>query len=168
MFIDDSNLIQSVDSSKGYKYLGMLFFPTNDLNEIILKNINRRMVNVSKYYAWLEVNEDTPIDIKLLVLDQCMFTALLYGIETWGDISKIEDKLQKIEINALRRILKVKTGTSIDLIYFELNRADVISRIKDAQFKFFKKLSSIKHDEAIVKHIIDMCADDDMIKFYSN
>ena len=168
MSIDESNLVHSVDSVKGYKYLGILFFPTSDINEIISKNINRRMVNVSKYYAWLEVNVETPVDIKLLVLDQCMFTALLYGVETWGDIYKIEDKLRKIEIDALRRVLKVKTGTSIDLIYFELNRADVISRIKDAQFKFYKKLSSIKYDEAVVKHIISMCADDDMIKYYND
>ena len=143
IFIDNSNLIHSVDYKKGHKYLGMLFFPTNDISEIVLQNINKRMANVSKYYAWLGLNDETPIYIKLLVLDQCMFTALLYGIETWGDISKIEKKLLKIEIDPLRGILKVKTGTSIDLIYFELNRADIISRIKDAQFKFFKKLSKI-------------------------
>ena len=77
---------------KGHKYLGMLFFPTNDINEIMLKNINKRMSNVAKYYAWLELNGETPIDIKLLVLDQCMFNSLLYGIEAWGDISKIEKK----------------------------------------------------------------------------
>ena len=104
MFIDNNDMIQSVDSTKGHKYLGMLFFPTNDLNDIILKNINQRMVSISKYYAWPVVNEVTPVDIKLLVLDQCMFTSLLYRIETWGDISIIENKILKIEIDALRRI----------------------------------------------------------------
>ena len=138
----------------------MLFFPTNDLNDIILKNINKRMVNVSKYYALLVVNEETPVDINSLVLDQCMFTSSLYGIETWGDISIIENNILKIEIDALRRILKVKTVTSIDLIYFELNRADIISRMRDAQFKFYKTLS-------VVKHVVDMCTGDDMIKYYN-
>ena len=47
-------------------------------------------------------------------------------------------------------ILKVKTGTSINF-YFELNRDDIISRTRDAQFKFYKKLSAITHDVAIVK-----------------
>ena len=151
-------MIQSVDSTTGHKYLGMLFFPTNDLNDIILKNINKRMVNVSKYYAWLVVNEETPVDIKLLVLDQCMFTSLLYGIEAWDDISIIENKILKIELDALRRILKVKTGTSIDLIYFELN-------MRDAQFKIHKKLSAITHDVAIVKNVVGMFTGDDMIKY---
>ena len=80
------------------------------------------MSNVARYYAWLEVNDDTPVDVKLLVLDQCMFTALLYSVEAWGDISFIEDRLLKTEVEVLRRILKVKTGTSTDLIYFELSR----------------------------------------------
>ena len=102
----------------------------------------------------------------VVLLNQC--TSLLYGIETLGDISIIENKILKIEINALRRILKVKTGTNIDLIYFELNRADIISRMRDAQFKFYKKLSAITHDAAIVKHVVDMCTGDDMIKYYNN
>ena len=70
----------------------MLFYPTNDLDTIILNNISIRKVNVAKYYAWLEINDNTPVDVKLLVLDQCMFTALLYGDEAWGDISIIEDE----------------------------------------------------------------------------
>ena len=166
--LDNNKMIQSVDVSTGYKYLGMLFFPTNDLKDIIMKNVNKRMCNVSKYYAWLEINKDTPVDTKLLVLDQCMFTALLYGAETWGDITFIENKILKIEIDLLRCILKVKTGTNSDLIYFELERADIISRMKDAQFKFINKLSTITHDEAVVKYIIEMCSNSDMIRYYNN
>ena len=93
-----------------------------------------------------------------------MFT----GIEAWGDISIIENKFLKNEIDALRRILKVTTGTTIDLIYFELNRANIISRMRDAQFKFYKKLSAITHDAATVKHVVDMCTGDDMIKYNNN
>ena len=40
--------------------------------------------------------------------------------------------------------------------------------MRDAQFKFYKKLSAITHDEAIVKHVVDMCTGDDMIKYYNN
>ena len=78
--------------------------------------------------AWLEINDNTPVDVKLLVLDQCMFTALLYGAEAWGDISIIEDEIRKIEIKALKSILKVKQSTSNDLIFFELGRAIVQSK----------------------------------------
>ena len=54
----------------------MLFFPTNDLNEIIMKHRNKRLVDVSKWYAWFG---NTPVDIKLQVLDQCMHAASLCG-----------------------------------------------------------------------------------------
>ena len=53
----------------------MLFYPTDDLDKIILNKLSKRKVYVAKYYAWVEINENTPVDIKLLVLDQCMFTA---------------------------------------------------------------------------------------------
>ena len=81
--LDDISFIFSVDPLTGYKYLGMLFFPTDDLDEIILRNLNKRMVHISKFYSWLSVNENTPIEVKLLVLDSCVFGALLYGIECW-------------------------------------------------------------------------------------
>ena len=115
------------------------------------------MVSISKYYAWLAVNENTPIDIKLMVLDQCLLTALLYGAESWGDFTCIKEKIRKIETDILRRILKVKKTTSTDLIYYELNRPDIVSKLKDAQFKFFKKITNLNHEDAIVKNILDMC-----------
>ena len=155
MFLDRNNMLCSIDTDKGHNYLGMLFYPTNDLDKIILNNLSKRKVNVAKYYVWLEFNENTPVDIKLLVLDQCMFTALLYGAKAQGNISIIEKEVCNIELNALKSILKVKQFTSTDLIYFELDRADNVSKVKDLQFKFFSKISKLKHDEAMVKHIID-------------
>ena len=35
------------------------------------------------------------------MLDQCMFTSMLYEIEAWCDISIIENKILKIEIDVL-------------------------------------------------------------------
>ena len=59
----------------------MKFLPNDDLKKILLANINSRIKHVAKYYAWLEINENTPIATKLLVLDNCFFTALLYGCQ---------------------------------------------------------------------------------------
>ena len=126
-------------------------------------------MHVSKFYAWLSVNENTPIDVKLLVLDSCVYNALLYGFECMGDISCIEGKkLRKIETKALKAILGVKKGTSNDLIYHELRRSSIIARIKDRQYNFYKKLSEIPTENAIVKLIIDQCKDSAMIKYYQS
>ena len=65
-------------------------------------------------------------------------------------------------------MLKVKSGTSNDLIYFELERPDIVSRVKDKQFHFCNKLSLENHGEAVVKFIIDMCINDKFINYYKS
>ena len=60
------------------------------------------------------------MEIKLLVLDNCLFNWLLYGMETWGD-------------------------------YNELKRADIISKFKDHQWKFYPRLLELNDEDALVK-----------------
>ena len=168
IMISDKIVIKSVRKTKGYLYLGMIFLPTNEIFEIILKNINDRKGNISKYYAWLEINESTPIEVKLLVFDICFFSSILYGIEAWGDVSCITDMLLLIERKALKRILKVKSGTSTDLVYHELRRPDIISKIKDMQYNFFQRVCAIQTEDAIVKSIMDICKHTKILKYYHN
>ena len=167
IYLKNNIKINSIKADAGHKYLGMLYYPTNNLKKIIEQNIIKRMSNICKYYAWLDVNENTPVDIKLMVLDQCLLTSLLYRAETWGDISFIEEDIRKIETAALRRILRIKKTTTTDLVYFELNRADIISRIKDSQFKFFNKVTHLHRDEAVVRSILAMCDNDEMVHYYT-
>ena len=168
LVLDEHTFIHSVDLWKGYRYLGLFFFSTNDIILIIERNFDKRMIHISKFYAWLSVNEDTPIDIKLLVLDSCMFQAILYGMECMGDISCIEKKLRNIEIKALKAILGIKKGTSNDLIFHELRRGTIIARIKDRQHNFYKKLSELSAENAIVKMIMEKCKDSEMIRYYES
>ena len=92
------------------------------------------MKNTAKFYGWLEVNESTPIETKLLVLDVCVFGAMLNASETWGNISCIEDSLLKTELQMLKRNLSIKKGTCNDLVYFELKRAPISLQIRDRQY----------------------------------
>ena len=145
----------------------MLFFPTKNINEILKRNLNKRMGNISKFYAWLDVNTDTPVEVKLMVLYNCMFSAILYGVETWGDISYIEDLLLSIELTALKAILKVKSGTTNDLVLHELRRCNIIARIKDRQYVFYKKILELPPGNAVVKETLEICKDSKMITYYS-
>ena len=97
-----------------------------------------------------------------------MFSSLLYGSEAWGDFSCMYDKLRKIEKKVLKTILKVKSGTTNDLVYHELRRGDIVSRIKDRQHKFYKKLKELPRDEAIVSKPFDLCKDLSIVKYYEN
>ena len=79
--IDDNITIHPAKNGK-YIYLGMLIVPINDITEIIVANLKHRSYLVQKYFDWIEINENTPIKIKLKILDSCMLSAYLYGVET--------------------------------------------------------------------------------------
>ena len=91
LVIDENITLTSIDPVNGYKYIGLSVYPTNDVTEIIKRNVNKRMVNFAKFHGWLSVNELTPIEMKLVVLDSCVFGAVLSTSECWGDISCIEE-----------------------------------------------------------------------------
>ena len=166
--VDEDTELSSVDPKKGHRYLGVKFLPTNDINKIIEFNIEGRLHNWCKYYGWLEANEETPIEVKLLVLDGCFFSSILYAVEVFGDISCVEKKLRLYEQKALRAILKVKQGTTIDLMYNELKRPDVISRIKDSQYKFYQKIKNLDEEEAMVRSILELCKDTPIVNYYES
>ena len=166
LLVDNETSLSSVNVKDGHRYLGMKCLPSNDMDRIIRFNLNERMINVCKFYAWLEVNEETPVEIKILVLDSCLFNSILYAVETWGDITCIELSLRRTEQKALKAILKVKSGTSNDLIYNELKRPDIISRIKDSQRNFFQRLQKMDDADAIVKSFVSLCQDIPFVDYY--
>ena len=156
-------------------YLFLRFFqcPMTDhlfmnvsIHKIIDINLNERINNVCKFYAWLEVNVETPIEIKLLVLDNCIFSSILYAVETWDDIGYTEKKLKLIEQKALKAVLKVKKGTSTDLLYNEIKRPDIMARIKDLQWKFYHRVMNLNDDDALVKNFINLCNNTPIIEYY--
>ena len=129
LIIDNDTTIHPAKDGK-YIYLGMLFIPTNNITEIIEANLTHRSFHIKKYFDWVEINETVSITIKLQVLDSCMFSAYLYGAETWWKIDDVAESILVQQRKVLKIIIGVKKGTSNDLIYIELDRTDIISRIR--------------------------------------
>ena len=144
----------------------MLFINTNNIVNMIKANLEHRTFNIKKYLDWLEINENTPVLIKLKVLDMCMLPAYLYGAETWWEIDKVADLILVEERRILKRILGVKNGTSNDIVYIELYRPDIISKIKDLQYKFYEKMISLKPEDAIIAKALNMCNHLNICKYY--
>ena len=165
--IDEEQYVESAHH-KGYTYLGMLFICSNRMSDQMLANINGRMGNMHKFYAWLQYNNLTPIKIKLLALYNCVFSAILYGAETWGDLTSISEKILKVERQALKRILGVKSSTPSNLIYIELDRADIVAVTQDRQHNFITKLLSLEEDSAIVLKVLELCKDLTIVRYYQN
>ena len=163
--IDEDQFVESAHK-KGYIYLGLLFISSNILIEHIVANIDHRMGNMHKLYAWLQFNDLTPIKIKLLVLYNCVFQAILYAAETWGDITAVSDRILLMERQALKRCLGVKSSTPDDLLYIELDRADIVSIIRDRQCNFYQKLMSLEEDSAIILDVLEMCKELEIVRYY--
>ena len=166
--IDANTELSSVDPEKGHRCLGVKFLPTIDVDRIITFNIDDRFHNWVRFYEWLEVNEETPVEIKVLVLDNCLFNSILYAAEVFGNVKCIEKKLRLAEQKALRSILNVKKATSIDLLYNELKRPDIISSILESQYKFFKKIELLDEEVAMVKSILRLCNDTPFVEHYKS
>ena len=79
--------------------------------------------------------------------------AYLYGCECWWSIDDISEQILSIERKLLKTILKVKPN---DIIYVELNRPDIISKIKQCQEKFYKKCKMLQQDEAVVREVLGL------------
>ena len=163
--IDDTKKVESAHK-EGYNYIGMLFITSNNIKDQILKNLSVKMANVHKFYAWLEHNTFTPITVKLLVLYNCALGALLYGVETWWDVDAYKEKVLLIERKALKRCLGVKSCVPNNILYIELNRADIISNICDRQHKFFKKVMEFEEAEALVRNVVNLCSELDIVRHY--
>ena len=94
-----------------------------------------------------------PIKVKLLAFYICLFATLLYSCEVWVNLDEIAENLLKIEKKALKSCLGVKASTPDDLVYLELNKADIISTIRDRQYNFFRKFMNQTEDTAIAMNI---------------
>ena len=127
---------------------------------------SRRSGTISKYYAWLEANNETPIEIRMLILDNCLFSSILYGIENWGNFECIYETLRSIVLKALKAALNVKKGTPKELIYHKIRRPDIVSRVKDAQFNFFQRISKIAQNEALIKDVMILCDGSLTMQYY--
>ena len=159
-------VIKSLSADAIGCYLGLYLPHTNNRHKIIECNLNKRMFNIGKYKAWLDVNENTPFPVKLLVLDGCVLSAMFYSCEVWGDLSRVKKRLQKIELNLLKSALGVKQGTPNNLVYQELKRGSIVCKIMDRQARFIDKLEKLDETECLAKCVWNLCQELDYVKYY--
>ena len=142
-----------------YIWLGFWLSDTNDISEIIQHHISKKMVHITSFYSWLAINEDTPIKVKLIVLYVCLFATILYSCEVWVNLEDVSEKLLMIEKKALKSCLGVKASTPDDIVYLELNKANIVSTILDRQYSFFRKFINQNEDSAIAMNIWNLYND---------
>ena len=142
-----------MEDNEGYNWIGFWLTHTNKIQELIEFNLNKKAYNTAKFYEWLNINKETPFQIKLDVLYSCLFSSLLYSCEAWGDLVRIVEKFNIIERKALKAILCVKPGTTDLLIYAEIIQPELSAVIMDRQAKFWKKILTLSVEDAIAKSV---------------
>ena len=125
----DNRSISAVDPEIGYKWLGFNLSYSSSVHTLIQFNFKKKKIDISKFYAWLQINESTPFPLKLKILYCCMLPSLLYSSEAWGPLHDLEEQILLIERKALKACLGVKSGTSDEIIYTELNKSDIVAHI---------------------------------------
>ena len=143
----------------------MIVINSNRITQHIWKNLNNRMENISKLYAWLEHNKNMPLKTKLLVFYNCVYAALLYGVETCWKVESYKEKMLQIERKALKSCLGLKNNIPNELLYVELNRANIIATIEDRQYDFFRKMNSLLNADELTKDIIDLFKDLEIMRY---
>ena len=69
----------------------------------------------------------------------------------WVDVPFLESKVSAMEIQLLKRIFNVKKGTCNNIIFYELRRPNIVTKIMDRQYAFFQKLFSLSEDDAVIR-----------------
>ena len=157
--IDDILLDEGITLSaivEGYNWLGFWLCDSKEISEIINYHLAKKMVHTCSFYSSLAVKIDTPFKIKLLVLYNCLFATILYSCEVWVNLEDLAEKLILAEKKALKACLGIKMSTPDDIVYQEINHADIISTIRDRQYNFFKKIIEHEENAAIVIGILNL------------
>ena len=71
---------------------------------------------------------------------KCWTPAMLYNSETWMTSNKDIDRLEQLQLNTLRRFLKVPTSTPKIAIYSELGIQPIHFTIHQMKLKYLWKL----------------------------
>ena len=115
--VRDDISIAPVDPSEGYPWLGFHLSYAESIPELITYNVEKKKFNTVKFYAWLQINRDTPFMIKMRVLYGCMFTAIIYSCEAWGDVRHLGEMMLGMERKALKSCLGVKQSTPNSILF---------------------------------------------------
>ena len=104
------------------------------------EHVKERNKNLNKLHIFLAANYDAPFFVKKKVFQAAFSAAILYGMESWLDIS-----LKPIEVmymKGVRALLGVRNSTQSDLCLIEAGIPSLQSLVHNAQAKFFRRMSA--------------------------
>ena len=139
-------------------YLGSMISSAGYVDNDIQLEINSKLKQFNKFYAFLNKNFNAPMIVKEKVLEACVCSAILYNCESWGNAKTT--KLEKRYTAALKYMLGVRKQTCNEFPYVELGLMSLQTLVKRRQYRFYKNIVN-ERDWPILRHIVRQSRDVD-------
>lgn len=139
---------EEVEIVKDFKYLGVLFTKNGRFVQHI-KNLSTIACKAMYLLRKRIVNLHLPVDCQLKLFDQTIVPILLYGSEICG-FENLQ-LLEKIHLNFMRSILKMKNSTPHVMIYGEFGRFPLEIQAKLRMIKYWSKILTGKNSKISYK-----------------
>ena len=123
-----------------YIYLGAVFTADGSTASSLKEHVKERNSNLNKLSIFLAANYDAPYVVKKKVFQAAFSAAILYGMESWLDVS-----LKPIELmymKGVRALLGVRISTPSDLCLIEAGIPPLKSLVHNAQARFFRRMAA--------------------------
>lgn len=139
---------ETIEIVKEFKYLGVLFTQNGRFIRY-LKYLSEVACKAMYLLRKRTVNLHLPIDCQLKLFDQTIVPILLYGCELSGFENQFT--IEKIHLDFLRSVLKMKKSTPHVMIYGEFGRFPLDISIKVRMINYWSKLITGKEDKLSYK-----------------
>ena len=134
----------SVSHCTSYVYLGVIFTENGSAASSLKAHVAEKKKHLNKLIVFLATNYDAPFFVKRKVFDAAFSSAILYGCETWLDVSLAP--VEKLYMSAVRRLLDVRKNTPKLTCLLESGIPSLEALVKHKQSKFFRKMFAERAD----------------------
>ena len=145
--VDRENIVlegMTVKHCTSYVYLGIIVTENGSATTSLKAHVDEKKKHLNRLIIFLSRNYDAPFFVKRKVFDAAFSSAILYGSETWLDVSLLP--VEKMYSTAVRCLLDVKKSTPILTCLIEAGIPSLRSVVKEKQAKFFKRIYEERKD----------------------
>ena len=128
----------TVKHCTSYVYLGVIVTENGSALSSLKAHAAEKKKHFNRLVIFLSRNYDAPFFVKRKVFDAAFSSAILYGSETWFDVSL--SSIEKMYTTAVRCLLDVKKSTPVLTCLLEAGIPSLQAVVKEKQSKFLKRI----------------------------
>ena len=127
-----------------YVYLGVIVTENGSAAASLKAHVAEKKQHLNRLLVFLARNYDAPFFVKRKVFQAAFSSAILYGCESWLDVSLIP--VERMYMSAVRRLLDVRNSTPTLTCLLEAGIPSLHALVKDKQSKFLRRMFKERED----------------------